>query len=130
MTSAPETGALRDFVAACDLFDRGVDAITRDGAGRVRIVLEMFHCDDPERADESKTYRRTLTFRPQDVVPVEGRLWHEGPGWLGTVLDFEAEGNAQRMGIEWRRVGSDASTWTALPLRGAPVAVHEVVADR
>lgn len=122
-------GSLQDFIATYDLFDRGVRQIAPDEAGRVRIAFEMFHVDDPARNDETKQYRLTVLFRPEDVTLAEGELRHEGPGWLGTVLDFEAEGDLQRLGIEWRHVGDDDYSWTALLLRGGPVAVNEVVTD-
>lgn len=122
--------SLRNFIAAYDLYDRGVRQIEPDEAGRVRIVFELFHVDDPLRHDEMKEYWLTVTFRPEDLSVTEGELWHEGPGWLGKALDFETEGDTQRLGIEWQHVGSEEYTWTALLLRDGPVSVNELVGDR
>lgn len=67
------TGLVR-FLRTYDLEDRGVGAITRDAAGRVRFLFELFHCDDPLRNDEAKAYRLAATFRLQDVETHEGAL--------------------------------------------------------
>ncbi|SEI03548.1 hypothetical protein [Paracoccus alkenifer] len=73
--------------------------------------------------------RDESSFHPKDVILIEGELWHEGPAWPGTVQDFKAEGDAQRLGIEWLRLGEAGHGWTALLLRGGPVAVAEKVSD-
>ncbi len=122
---------LVDFIRRYDLDDKGVDAITSDEAGRVRIVFDLFHCDDPECDDETKEYRLTATFRPQDVVVHEGELWHEEGAWLGTVLDLQPSSDAMtlRVGIEWRSLASDGYSWTSLSLLDGPLQAEETVGD-
>ncbi len=122
--------ALVDFIRLYDLDDKGVDAITCDEAGRVRFVFELFHCDDPERNDETKEYLLTATFRPQYVVVHEGELWHEEDVWLGTVLDLQPSDAAVRIGIEWCNLVLKDYSWTSLSLLDGPVWVEETVSDR
>mgnify|MGYP001274384005 CR=1 FL=1 len=123
---------LVDLIHRYDLDDKGVDAITSDEAGRVRIVFDLFHCDDPERDDETKEYRLTAIFRPQDVVVHEGELWHEEGVWLGTVLDLQPSAGAMtlRIGIEWRSLARDAYSWTSLSLLDGPLQADETVSPR
>lgn len=122
--------ALEEFLRTYDLDDKGVDAITRAEEGRVRFVFELFHCDDPERNDETKEYRLTALFRSQDVDVHEGELRHEEGEWLGTVLDLQAGPAAARIGIEWRSLARNNYAWTSLSLLGGPVWVEETVTDR
>ena len=121
--------ALGDFIRTYDLYDKGVDAITRDEAGRVRFVFELFHVDDPHRNDEARQYRLTAIFRPEDVALHEGVLWHDERDWLGTVLEFAATADTLRVGIEWRNIANQDYSWTSLLLCGGPIQVEEIVSD-
>lgn len=124
--------ALEEFLRVYDLYDKGVDAITQDDAGRVRFVFDLFHCDDPQRDDEAKEYLLTATFRPQDVVVLEGELYHEEGGWLGKVLDLQEAPAPVRMGIEWwsLRLPGIVTSWTSLSLLGGPIQAEETISDR
>lgn len=124
--------ALEEFLRVYDLYDKGVDAITQDDAGRVRFVFDLFHCDDPQRDDEAKEYLLTATFRPQDVVVLEGELYHEEGGWLGKVLDLQEAPAPVRMGIEWwsLRLPGIVTSWTSLALLDGPIQAEETISDR
>lgn len=124
--------ALEEFLRVYDLYDKGVDAITQDDAGQVRFVFDLFHCDDPQRDDEAKEYLLTATFRPQDVVVLEGELYHEEGGWLGKVLDLQEAPAPVRMGIEWwsLRLPGIVTSWTSLSLLGGPIQAEETISDR
>lgn len=122
--------ALEDFLRTYDLYDKGVDAITQDDAGRMRFVFELFHCDDPARNDEAMNYRLTVIFRPEDVILHEGVLRHEEGGWLGEVLELQTEGDTARLGIEWRSLVDRTCSWTSLSLRGGPLQAEEILSRR
>ncbi len=88
------SASLQYFIDTYDLCAKGVDAIARVGAGRVRFVFELFHCDDLLRSDESMDYRLAMTFRLEDVVLNEGVLLHEEGDWLGTILNVQTQDGA------------------------------------
>lgn len=124
------SASLQDFICTYDLYDKGVDAIIQDEAGRVRFVFELFHCDDRARNDEALNYRLTAIFRPEDVILHEGVLRHEGGNWLGSILDLQASAGMLRIGIEWRNVLDQTYSWTSLSLCGGPLHAEEIVSDR
>lgn len=124
------SASLQDFIDTYDLCDKGVDAIARDGAGRVRFVFELFHCDDPLRSDESMDYRLAATFRLEDVVLHEGVLLHEKGDRLGTILDVQTQDGPLRLGIEWRSLIDQSYSWTSLSLCDGPLQAEEIVSER
>lgn len=121
---------MEEFLRIYDLDDKGVEAITIDEEGQVRIVFDLFHCDDPKRSDEAKEYLLTTIFRPQDVDVHDGELQHEEGAWLGTILDLQASPATVRIGIEWRSLAHNDYSWTSLSLLDGPVWVEETVSDR
>lgn len=120
---------LDEFLRTYDLYDKGVDAITQDDAGRVRFVFGLFHCDDPERNDETKDYRLTAIFQRRDVVVHEGDLQHAEGEWWGTILDLQADRPAVRIGISWCPIPGDDTSWTSLSLLDGPIHVEETVSE-
>lgn len=66
--------ALEDFLRTCDLDDKGVDAMTKDDAGQVRFLCELFHCDDTDLHRMGSRARNDYSWTSLSL--------HGGPVWV------------------------------------------------
>ena len=117
---------MEDKFADIDLFDCGVDGIGVTESGMVRIIFDLFHCDDPERDVEGVVYALSAEFRQRDVMVLDGALQ---PPWSiigGEVLKVKRVTTGLILGICWRRAGCLETFWTEIKLTAPPVSAEEV----
>ena len=69
MTSANRLAA---FMDQYDLYDRDVVSISPCADQGMNLLLDLGHCDDPQRNREDMSYRLSLDFAPGDLVVSEG----------------------------------------------------------
>lgn len=120
------SGSIFDFFGQYDLFDRFVESVDVSESG-IKIVLDMYHCDDPERNEDGKDYILSINFPPGAMRQAEDPIPNSKDILGGTILEYKKTNDAIVMGIEWRLRQDMGHAWTKLIFRLPPAAVFEKV---
>jgi hypothetical protein len=123
-----QVSSLNDFLGKYDLYDKGVNSI-QVSDGFVEISFSMFHCDDPERNDETKEYILNAQFKEESVYVNKGDLVQSDKNVFGEILDLTVDNEKAVLGISWRNFITKLDSWCEVALTAGPVSVDETVVD-
>lgn len=122
MTSANRLAA---FMDQYDLYDRAVISISDRADQGMNLLLELGHCDDPQRDREDISYRLSLDFAPGDLVVSEGPVHPPFHPFWGEIVDHGMQDDALSILIEWYPIDRGTARWTSLRILDAPRRIEE-----
>ena len=121
---------INDFVRTSDLYDKGVVSARQIEGGNIEIIFDLFHCDDPERDDETKRYLLKAIFSNSAVDIHEGDLFRSGERISGQILKLDFENSTIFMGIEWIDYSTRLETWCELAISEPPLSLEETLIEK
>lgn len=119
------TDRLAAFIAEYDLYDREVISISDRADHGMNLLLELGHCDDPQRNREDMSYRLSLDFAPGHLVVSEGAIQPSFQPFGGEVLEYKMKDDALSVLIVWYPSDRGTVRWTSLRILDAPRRMEE-----